>query len=121
MKRLDFNTRNMSVQEKIRRGRTVLQAMTENPNFHDSAAAATASLTAATDELESAYMDLLAARSAVQVHLARVATAEKTWQMNFHMTAYQADIPSGGDDATNRNVGFSSRGTVRRSTDCPRR
>src|SRR5215813_9312077 len=97
MPRIKLNIRNLSVPDKVARGRQIVTAMTNNANFsnpHPSLSDVVASLAT----LEQAHTSLQAAKADVKAKATAQADAEaKTSQILAQLSAYVESI-AGGDE-----------------------
>ena len=115
MAKIRLNLRNLSVPEKIAKGRQIATAMTNNssfPNPHPPLA----DVTAAVDELEKAHALVQAAKSEVSTRVTTQDNAEgKLDQALTQLAAYVESI-AGKDDTLITSAGMETKGSRSAST-----
>ena len=115
MARIRLNLRNLSVTEKIAKGRQIATALTNNASFPNPHPSLT-DVTAATDELEKAYASVQAAKSEVSTRVVTQDNAEgKLDQLLTQLAAYVESI-AGKDDTLITSAGMETKGSRTAST-----
>lgn len=108
MARIRLNLRNLSVTEKIARGRQIVTAMTNNPSFA-SPNPPLSDVTTALDDLEKAFASVQAARSEVATRTTTQDNASATLDQKLTQLAGYVESVAGKDDSLITSAGMETK------------
>ena len=108
MARIRLNLRNLSITEKIARGRQIVTAMTNNTSFSNPHPPLT-EVTAAVDELEKAFGSVQAAKSEVTTRVVTQDSAEMKMDQALTQLAAYVESVAGRDDAIIASAGMETK------------
>jgi len=108
MARIRLNLRNLSITEKVAKGRQIVTAMTNNANFPNPSPPL-AEVTTRLDDLEKAFLSVQAARSEAATRIAAQETVEARFDQMLTQLAGYVESVAGKDDTLITSVGMQTK------------
>jgi fibronectin type III domain protein len=108
MSKVKLNMRNQSVPEKVARGREIIAALTENPDF-PTPTPTIATLTAVTNDLATAFQEQEVAKQQAATKTAAKNEKEDIFDRTFSQSAAYVESVAGDNQTLIRSAGMATR------------